>query len=47
MKEIVSHLHYENEQVVRNKKYKCLQQLTDKIKQNPLAAQQISELINK
>ena len=27
MKEIVSHMHYENEQVVRNKKYKCLQQL--------------------
>src|ERR1700681_1298172 len=45
MKEIVSHLHYENEQVVRNKKYKCLQQLTDKMKENPLAAQQISELI--
>ena len=45
MKEIVSHLHYENEQVVRNKKYKCLQQLTDKMKQNPLAAKQISELI--
>ena len=47
MKEIVSHLHYENEQVVRNKKYKCLQQLTDKIKQNPLAAQQISGMINR
>jgi RNA polymerase sigma factor (sigma-70 family) len=46
MKEIVSHLHYENEQVVRNKKYKCLQQLTEKIKQNPLAAKQISELTN-
>jgi RNA polymerase sigma factor (sigma-70 family) len=46
MKEIVLHLHYENEQVVRNKKYKCLQQLTDKIKQNPLAAQQINELLN-
>lgn len=46
MKEIVSHLHYENEQVVRNKKYKCLQQLTDKIKLNPQAAQQINELIN-
>jgi RNA polymerase sigma factor (sigma-70 family) len=47
MKEIVLHLHYENEQVVRNKKYKCLQQLTDKMKQNPLAAQQINELISK
>jgi RNA polymerase sigma factor (sigma-70 family) len=47
MKEIVSHLHYENEQVVRNKKYKCLQQLTDKLKQNPLAVEQITELISK
>ena len=47
MKEIVSHMHYENEQVVRNKKYKCLQQLTEKMKQNPLAAKQINELISK
>lgn len=47
MKEIVLHLHYENEQVVRNKKYKCLQQLTDKIKSNTLAIGQINELINK
>ena len=47
MKEIVSHLHYENEQVVRNKKYKCLQQLTDKMKLNKLAAQHINEMINK
>ena len=47
MKEIVSHLHYENEQVVRNKKYKCLQQLTDKMKTNTLASRQINELINK
>src|SRR4030095_4010103 len=28
MREIVDHLHYENEQVVRNKKYKCLKELT-------------------
>jgi RNA polymerase sigma factor (sigma-70 family) len=47
MKEIVSHLHYENEQVVRNKKYKCLQQLTEMLKGNPVAAKQINELINK
>ena len=47
MKEIVSQMHYENEQVVRNKKYKCLQQLTDKMKQNPLAAKHINELIFK
>ncbi len=47
MKEIVSHLHYENEQVVRNKKYKCLQLLTDKLKENPLAVKQINELKTK
>jgi RNA polymerase sigma factor (sigma-70 family) len=41
MKEIVAHLHYENEQVVRNKKYKCLQQLTDKMKENPAAVKHI------
>jgi RNA polymerase sigma factor (sigma-70 family) len=42
MKEILLYLPYENEQVVRNKKYKCLQQLTGMIKQNPLIAGQIS-----
>jgi RNA polymerase sigma factor (sigma-70 family) len=47
MKEIVLHLHYENEQVVRNKKYKCLQQLTDKIRSNTVAITKINELINK
>src|SRR5579863_181489 len=47
MKEIVLHLHYENEQVVRNKKYKCLQQLTDKMKANTLIARQINDLTNK
>ena len=45
MKDIVQHLHYENEQVVRNKKYKCLQQLTEMIKSNPLIATQINEII--
>jgi len=43
MKEIVDHLPYENEQVIRNKKYKCLQQLTGYIKENPLVAKQINE----
>jgi len=38
MKDMLIHLPYENEQVVRNKKYKCLQQLTDLIKQNPFIA---------
>ncbi|HEY4208631.1 MAG TPA: sigma-70 family RNA polymerase sigma factor [Puia sp.] len=45
MKEIVEHLPYENEQVVRNKKYKCLQTLTGFIKNNPAIAQQISEIV--
>ncbi|HVY75633.1 MAG TPA: sigma-70 family RNA polymerase sigma factor [Puia sp.] len=47
MKEMVDHLDYENEQVVRNKKYKCLQQLTAMLKQNPVVSKQINELINK
>ena len=45
MKEIVGHLPYENEQVVRNKKYKCLQQLTGLIKDNPSIASQLNEII--
>jgi len=45
MKDIVQHLHYENEQVVRNKKYKCLKELTELVKANPLIAGQIKELI--
>lgn len=44
MKEILAYLPYENEQVVRNKKYKCLQQLTEIMKQNPLVAGQLIEL---
>jgi RNA polymerase sigma factor (sigma-70 family) len=47
MKEIVDHLHYENEQVVRNKKYKCLQQLTEKMKNNPLVKEKINGLISR
>jgi RNA polymerase sigma factor (sigma-70 family) len=45
MKEMVEHLPYENEQVVRNKKYKCLQQLMGYIKENPAIAAQISEIV--
>lgn len=35
MKEILETLHYENEQVVRNKKYKCLKQLGQLLNANP------------
>ncbi len=41
MKEMLAHLPYENEQVVRNKKYKCLQQLTGMLKANPAIAKMI------
>jgi len=47
MKEILYHLPYENEQVVRNKKYKCLQQLTEMIKNKPAIALQINEITNR
>jgi RNA polymerase sigma factor (sigma-70 family) len=43
MKDIVQHLHYENEQVVRNKKYKCLQALTELVKQNPVIARLVNQ----
>ena len=43
MKDIVQHLPYENEQVVRNKKYKCLQALTDLVKQNPVIAKLVNQ----
>ncbi len=47
MKEIVEHLPYENEQVVRKKKYKCLQQLIAIITENPSIALQLSEIVVK
>ena len=43
MKEMVKHLPYENEQVVRNKKYKCLQQLTELVKSNPRLKEQLND----
>lgn len=42
MKDLLAHLPYENEQVVRNKKYKCLQQLTGLFRQNPVVARLIN-----
>lgn len=34
-KEILARLHYENEQTIRNKKYKCMKELTDLVRDNP------------
>lgn len=44
MKEILNYLPYENEQVVRNKKYKCLQQLTEIMKSHPSIAISLNEI---
>jgi RNA polymerase sigma factor (sigma-70 family) len=46
MKEILDKLHYENEQVVRNKKYKCLKQLEQLIAANPSIQQNLKNLLN-
>lgn len=35
MKEMLAHLPYDNEQVIRNKKSKCLQKLSEQLKNNP------------
>lgn len=43
MKDILQHLPYENEQVVRNKKYKCLQALTELVKRNPVIAKMVNQ----
>jgi RNA polymerase sigma factor (sigma-70 family) len=45
MKEMLEHLPYENEQVIRNKKYKCLQQLMGLIKEDPTLARQLQETL--
>lgn len=43
MKDMLNHLPYENEQVVRNKKYKCLQTLTGLFKDNPAIAKLVDQ----
>ena len=44
--EILVNLHYENEQVVRNKKYKCLKQLEQMISENPTLKQTLKTLLH-
>ncbi|HEY6502981.1 MAG TPA: sigma-70 family RNA polymerase sigma factor [Chitinophagaceae bacterium] len=46
IKEILESLDYENEQVVRNKKYKCLKQLEQMISENPLLKQTLKNLLH-
>ncbi|MBI3139117.1 MAG: sigma-70 family RNA polymerase sigma factor [Sphingobacteriales bacterium] len=46
MKEILERTEYETEQVVRNKKYKCLKQLEQRINANPALKETLKNLIH-
>lgn len=46
MKEILTSLNYENEQVVRNKKYKCLKQLEELLAENKSLYHQLKNLLH-
>ncbi len=45
VKEILEALNYENEQVVRNKKYKCLKQLEQWVNDEPQLAQNLKSIL--
>jgi RNA polymerase sigma factor (sigma-70 family) len=45
MKEILAQTDFENEQVVRNKKYKCLKQLENMMKENPAIYEQLKSAL--
>jgi len=46
MKEIVENTEYENEQVVRNKKYKCLKKLEEKMNADPILFKKLKHLLH-
>ena len=46
MKEIVATTAYENEQVVRNKKSKCLKKLADLLRERPYLVEQLQTFLN-
>jgi RNA polymerase sigma factor (sigma-70 family) len=46
MREIVEHMHYDNEQVVRNKKYKCLKKLEAMLKVKPELFRQLKNFFH-
>jgi RNA polymerase sigma factor (sigma-70 family) len=46
MREILETMHYENEQVVRNKKYKCLKQLEEMLHKNPALKENLKNLLH-
>ncbi len=45
MKEITEKLEFSSEQVLRNKKYKCLQSLTDQVKSSPALSQSLQKAL--
>ena len=46
MKEILSELDYENEQIVRNKKYKCMKKLEQMIEEDGTLFQHLKNLLH-
>ena len=46
IKDILENLHYENEQVVRNKKYKCMKQLEQMIEKDPPLRQTLKNILH-
>ncbi|WP_026261100.1 RNA polymerase sigma factor [Spirosoma luteum] len=47
MKEILTQTSYENEQVLRNRKYKCLKELTDIIQQSPTISNSVKSALQR
>jgi RNA polymerase sigma factor (sigma-70 family) len=45
MKEILETLHYESEQVVRNKKHKCMKKLEEMLQANPLLLKNLKTIL--
>jgi RNA polymerase sigma factor (sigma-70 family) len=46
VRDMLGKLDYENEQVIRNKKYKCMKQLEDMIAGDPILRQTLKNLLN-
>lgn len=47
MKEILIQTEYENEQVLRNKKYKCLKEMTDMVHRNPSTFENVKSALER
>jgi len=45
VKDMLAFLPYENEQVVRNKKYKCLKKLEEMLHEDPILASNLKTLL--